>query len=635
MASSRVGVFMAMANMAAFLTEVRGKVAPAFFLLGASPPPPVLPPLLLEGLLPPRLRHRRLARVRASASAPRGRRGGAARRCLPTMAAQKITGYDPTSMQWAEINVSTPEDDVPTENECLQALLRLRQQRQARQDPKTAAKARSTNAASAKDALPSPQRNTPARWRPTQTPRVRSEDMIVLKPHTTLDIRKVFRHGDAGTAIDAHITGVSAGDLNVWPVWEQHVLVCTTQTVRVADQLIKDFDLRVGKASYLFRGHLEITGEACRGVISVREDETSDSLKSKLYWQEAVVTFVGRKLPRYINYNFECVMVRRYKKTIPACYKCGTVGHWVDNCPNPDTGRCHQCGKTMEDASGAATQHECQPTCLICGDNHLTGSAACKGKFRPARKPAPPPRKQPEHRQQRPQHGNGGESPDQSNAGARPGNGPKQPRKTPTSRTSGQLPPSIKPGDFRVASHSAIPPYPTPLELEMRKEIDLLKKQNAQLAAKIRTLEEGAADNSRPESHMEDLEDTVSECSGSTSVSGPQTRTTASTLADHERRLTNIETQLQVITEQLAQIPVMIQQVTQRVTHQVTTQLKQWLLANPRITRRARSPRAPYHIGKQVRLDNTDSAAQSTELVIAASQSPPTESSPQLTSPQD
>ncbi|KAH6932065.1 hypothetical protein HPB50_002738 [Hyalomma asiaticum] len=94
----------------------------------------------------------------------------------------------------------------------------------------------------------------------------------------------------------------------------------------------------------------------------------------------------------------------------------------------------------------------------------------------------------------------------------------------------------------------------------MRKEIDLLKKQNAQLAAKIRALEEGAPDNSRPESNMEDLEDTVSECSGSTSVSRPQTRTTASTLADHERRLTNIETQLQVITEQLAQIPVMIQQ---------------------------------------------------------------------------
>ncbi|KAH6942751.1 hypothetical protein HPB50_009814 [Hyalomma asiaticum] len=64
MASPRIGLFMAMANVAAFLPEVRGKMAPVF-LLGASPPKPVLPPLLLGGVLPPRLQHRRLPRVRA------------------------------------------------------------------------------------------------------------------------------------------------------------------------------------------------------------------------------------------------------------------------------------------------------------------------------------------------------------------------------------------------------------------------------------------------------------------------------------------------------------------------------------------------------------------------------------------
>ncbi|KAH6945017.1 hypothetical protein HPB50_006743 [Hyalomma asiaticum] len=71
MAPPRVGLLMAMANMADFLPEVRGKMAPAFFLLGAPPPPPVLPPVLLLGLLPPRLRHSRLVWVRASAAARR------------------------------------------------------------------------------------------------------------------------------------------------------------------------------------------------------------------------------------------------------------------------------------------------------------------------------------------------------------------------------------------------------------------------------------------------------------------------------------------------------------------------------------------------------------------------------------
>ncbi|KAH8033961.1 hypothetical protein HPB51_018430 [Rhipicephalus microplus] len=63
---------------------------------------------------------------------------------------------------------------------------------------------------------------------------------------------------------------------------------------------------------------------------------------------------------------------------------------------------------------------------------------------------------------------------------------------------------------------------------------------------------------------MENPEDTVSECSASTSVSGPQRSTNARPLADHERRLTNIENQLEVMTEQLAHIPVMIQQVCER-----------------------------------------------------------------------
>ncbi|KAH6926612.1 hypothetical protein HPB50_019920 [Hyalomma asiaticum] len=65
MAFQSVGLFMTMANMAAFLPGIRGKMAPAFFLLGASPPAPVLPP---------RLRHRRLAQVRASAAARRSTR---------------------------------------------------------------------------------------------------------------------------------------------------------------------------------------------------------------------------------------------------------------------------------------------------------------------------------------------------------------------------------------------------------------------------------------------------------------------------------------------------------------------------------------------------------------------------------
>lgn len=87
----------------------------------------------------------------------------------------------------------------------------------------------------------------------------------------------------------------------------------------------------------------------------------------------------------YIHYNHECVPVRAYKKTIPACYQCGTIGHRVDYCPGRwkmrflwPTGRHY--------ASGL-NEHECKPICMICGEAHLTGSAQCTGKFQKLRRP--------------------------------------------------------------------------------------------------------------------------------------------------------------------------------------------------------------------------------------------------------
>ncbi|KAH6928346.1 hypothetical protein HPB50_014902 [Hyalomma asiaticum] len=71
MASQRIGLFMAMAKVAALLPKLLGNMAPALFLLGVSLPPPVLPPLLLGGLLPPRLRIRRLEWLRAFTDAGR------------------------------------------------------------------------------------------------------------------------------------------------------------------------------------------------------------------------------------------------------------------------------------------------------------------------------------------------------------------------------------------------------------------------------------------------------------------------------------------------------------------------------------------------------------------------------------
>ncbi|KAK8773025.1 hypothetical protein V5799_012442, partial [Amblyomma americanum] len=187
-----------------------------------------------------------------------------------------------------------------------------------------------------------------------------SEDIIVvLKPRQTMNLKEIFQHGEVGAAIAQYVGGVAGAALSIWPVWTQNLVVCGTQHIEAANKLTKDFDLNTGADSHPFQGHVNLNGEVCRGVIRVRADETTASLKNKVKWREgeiafvrklgksniAVLTFVGRKVPRYVHYNCESTLVREYKRTIPACFRSGTIGHRVDNCPHPDIGSCGFCGQ--------------------------------------------------------------------------------------------------------------------------------------------------------------------------------------------------------------------------------------------------------------------------------------------------
>ncbi|KAK8764039.1 hypothetical protein V5799_033352 [Amblyomma americanum] len=264
-------------------------------------------------------------------------------------------GYDPTAMAWPEIDIQQPEDRSPSiEDDGLFKLISMRKRTQrfkTCKDGTTMASLKQTQAAglngrlfSSSDRAALPLDNRAALWRPKGTPKMSSEDIIVdIKPRQTMNLKGIFQHGELGAAIAQYVGGDAGAALSIWPVWTQNLVVCGTQHIEAANKLTKDFDLNTGADSHPFRGHVKINGEVCRGVIKVRADETKASLKNKVKWREgeiafvrklgksnvAVLTFVGRKVPRYVHYNCEWTLVREYKRTIPACFRCGTIGHRV------------------------------------------------------------------------------------------------------------------------------------------------------------------------------------------------------------------------------------------------------------------------------------------------------------------
>ncbi|KAH6944170.1 hypothetical protein HPB50_002189 [Hyalomma asiaticum] len=249
---------------------------------------------------------------------------------------QRLTGYDPVSMQIISMDTAQSENLPPSEDELLDDMVRLWRRKQKtlalkdtggvqQQAAACSAPALLRDAASAalKGGTCKPQ------WRPRQTPRIgRDELIVVLKPRITLDLKATFVPGQAGAAVRNLIRDCGELEFTIWPVWDQNV------------------------------GHAKASDDFCKGVINIDPNTTSISLKQKLRWKHgnilrvrklgntdvAVVTFEGKMVAHHVYCSGQVIPVKLYKETIPACHRCGTVRHRADICPTPQSGRCGRCG---------------------------------------------------------------------------------------------------------------------------------------------------------------------------------------------------------------------------------------------------------------------------------------------------
>ncbi|KAH7955557.1 hypothetical protein HPB52_001363 [Rhipicephalus sanguineus] len=249
---------------------------------------------------------------------------------------------------------------------------------------------------SASSSLPARQH----KWRPRQTPRLSRDDyIVVVKPRVPCELRTCVPADRAGDAIRNYLGDRSTTLVQVWPIWEQNIFVCSTTMLPMAQKLLGDFQLQVGGQQLPVRGHAKASGDTCRGMITINPAEAPEKIKSELYWPRgtilavrklgesaaAVVTFEGTKLPRFLFYHCVATYIRPYKKTVPACTRCGTIGHRPPECPHPTPTQCAKCGIP---APEGLTDHDCHLKCLLCHGAHETGTSGCAVKYRKTKPPS-------------------------------------------------------------------------------------------------------------------------------------------------------------------------------------------------------------------------------------------------------
>ncbi|KAH8023675.1 hypothetical protein HPB51_015171 [Rhipicephalus microplus] len=204
----------------------------------------------------------------------------------------QVTGYDPESLQIIQMDTAQTKTPLPTEKEYLKDMLRV-----WRGKENAAVASRDARAPAAKQQAASrPQqaqgKNVPSvtsqrakqlQWRPKNTPRIKKDDIIVvMKPRETLALKATFGPGQAGAAVRSILGADASVGLAVWPLWDQNVLVCRLKSVDAAERLLRDIKLPVGGRQLKFRGHPKLSGEFCRDVVQVSQDEASETMKSKL-----------------------------------------------------------------------------------------------------------------------------------------------------------------------------------------------------------------------------------------------------------------------------------------------------------------------------------------------------------------
>ncbi|KAH7964202.1 hypothetical protein HPB51_027560 [Rhipicephalus microplus] len=148
-----------------------------------------------------------------------------------------------------------------------------------------------------------------------------------------VDLKAIFKPGELGAKLTSYVNATTSDSINVRHMRKQIIIVVSTKDINSVNLLSREFSHETSQGSLPMIGHAKVSGELCHGVITVPKQETSASLKAKIYWcggsiafirklgktSVAPIPFEGRRVPCFVHYNSAVTPIRENKRTIPAC----------------------------------------------------------------------------------------------------------------------------------------------------------------------------------------------------------------------------------------------------------------------------------------------------------------------------
>ncbi|KAM7306491.1 hypothetical protein ISCGN_010194 [Ixodes scapularis] len=228
--------------------------------------------------------------------------------------------------------------------------------------------------------------------KPRPPPLPADDFKLAIRPRNGLQLNKV----SPGKLVDAIALAaqlqIGATEFKVRLDADQNILVLSTPSQATASALSKVQKLIIDETTYDIASYGVAPDNSCKGVIyNIAHDTTPEMVLQRIAapGYEAltcrrlgntttmVITFLGKRVPYYIELSGFLIRCYLYKRTVPHCRTCHEIGHRADVCPRPPvTPKCRECGAPL-----TTEQHDCHPRCSLCGGNHPTATKPCPKRF--------------------------------------------------------------------------------------------------------------------------------------------------------------------------------------------------------------------------------------------------------------